>query len=220
MLSLEWHARLRRSALSSWIIELKDFVDCLRCQRSGAERPLCPLKKRRAILHHLQTHDLHLVVETGTYLGDMAAFLLRRGYRVITIEIDAKLAAFARARFAGNKDVRLLQGDSGALVSAIVDEIEQPALFYLDAHYSGPGTGKGERDTPVTAEIGAILERAPARSFVVIDDARCFGTDPHYPPMAEFLASLRERGASDVTVANDAIIFTVPDAARRVRAAH
>jgi SAM-dependent methyltransferase len=210
MVSIEWHARLRRSPLSHWIVALKDRFDYIRWRRADVAGSTCPLQKRYALLELLRAHNLRLVVETGTFLGDMAAFLSARGYDVITIELDPKLAAFARLRFADNRRVELIEGDSGTRLPAVVRTLTDPALFYLDAHYSGPGTGKGDIETPISAEIDLILQRAPAGSVVAIDDARCFGTAPDYPPLQDFLNALKVRGVTDAHVANDAIVFAVP----------
>jgi hypothetical protein len=49
---------------------------------------------------------------------------------------------------------------------------------------------------------------------VAIDDARCFGTAPDYPSLQDLLGALRARGVVDAHVANDAIVFTVPETAR------
>src|ERR1700734_3142281 len=112
MVSVEWHARLRRSPLSSWVVGLKDRVDYVRWRRAHVAGSTCPLQKRYALLKLLRTRKLDLVVETGTFLGDMATFLLGHGYEVVTIELDAKLAALARLRFSGDKRIRLVEGDS------------------------------------------------------------------------------------------------------------
>jgi len=218
MVSVEWHARLRRSALSNWVVALKDRLDYMRWRHAGAEGSTCPLQKRYSLFDLLRAHNLHLVVETGTFLGDMAAFLSARGFDVITIELDPTLAALARRRFAGNHRVQLIEGDSGSRLPAVVGQLTYPALFYLDAHYSGPGTGKGDIETPISAEIDLILQRAPAGSVVAIDDARCFGTEPDYPPLQDFLGALSRRGVADARVVNDAIVFSVP-AVKRVATA-
>ena len=118
----------------------------------------------------------------------------------------------ARLRFRDNRHVRLIEGDSGARLPAVVAALKRPALFYLDAHYSGLGTGKGEIETPISAEIDILLQRAPAGSVVAIDDARCFGTAPDYPPLAQFIDALQRCGVADAHVANDAIVFSVPGA--------
>lgn len=210
MVSVEWHARLRRSALSNWIVALKDRFDYVRWLRADVAGSACPLQKRYALLELLRAHNLRLVVETGTFLGDTAAFLSARGYDVMTIELDPKLAALARLRFGSNRRVQLIEGDSGTRLPAVVRALIHPALFYLDAHYSGPGTGKGDIETPISAEIDLILQRAPAGSMVAIDDARCFGTTPDYPPLQDFLSALKARGVTDAHVVNDAIVFSVP----------
>jgi hypothetical protein len=210
MVSIEWHARLRRSPLSSWVIELRDRADYRRWRRANVAGTTCPLQKRYAMRDLLRAHKLDLVVETGTFLGDMATFLSRHGCEVITIELDPKLAALARRRFSGSKRVRVVEGDSGTQLPAVVEKLTRPALFYLDAHYSGPGTGKGELETPISAEIDFILSRAPAGSMVAIDDARCFGTLPDYPPLQDLLGALQARGVTDAHVADDAIVFSLP----------
>jgi hypothetical protein len=218
MVSVEWHAQLRRSPLSSWVIGLKDRLDYVRWRRASIPGSTCPLQKRYALLDLLRSYKLGLVVETGTFLGDTAAFLSDHGCDVITIELDPKLAALARLRFRGNRHVQLIEGDSGTRLPAVVQGLERPALFYLDAHYSGPGTGRGAIETPISAEIDFVLQRALAGSVVAIDDARCFGTAPDYPPLEQFLGALRTRGVSDAHVANDTIVFSVPGAARATAA--
>jgi SAM-dependent methyltransferase len=219
MVSVEWHAGLRRSALSRWVVAFKDRLDYVRWRSADIAGSICPLQKRFALAELLRAHELGLIVETGTFLGDMAAFLSARGYNVITIELDPKLAALARLRFKDNRRVHLIEGDSAARLPAVVGRLTHPALFYLDAHYSGPGTGKGNLETPISAEIDLILTRAPAGSVVAIDDARCFGTTPDYPPLQDLLGALRARGVTDANVENDAIVFTVPASARSEAAA-
>ena len=218
MVSVEWHARLRRSALSSWVVALKDRLDYARWRRAGVEGSTCPLQKRYSLVDLLGANNLRLVVETGTFLGDMAAFLSARGFDVITIELDPKLAALARQRFAHNRRVQLIEGDSGTRLPVVVGQLTYPALFYLDAHYSGPGTGKGDIETPISAEIDLILQRAPAGSVVAIDDARCFGTEPDYPPLQDLLGALRARGVADARVVKDAIVLSVPAVKRAATA--
>jgi SAM-dependent methyltransferase len=210
MVSVEWHAWLRRSKLAHWLVALKDRLDYVRWRRANVAGTTCALQKRYAILDLLRAHRIGLVVETGTFLGDMAAFLAGRGYDVITIEIDPRLAALARLRFQSNGRVHLIEGDSATRLPAVVGELTHPALFYLDAHYSGPGTGKGDIETPISAEIDLILTRAPAGSVVAVDDARCFGTAPDYPLLQDLLDALKARGVIDARVANDAIVFVVP----------
>jgi hypothetical protein len=106
-------------------------------------------------------------------------------------------------------NVRVVEGDSEQLMTGLIAELDQPALFYLDRHYSGGQTGKGQHETPVVKEVEAILRDAPNGSFVIIDDARWFGRLQDYPPLLDFLCSLRDRGVDDAVVMNDSIQFSI-----------
>jgi len=65
--------------------------------------------------------------------------------------------------------------------------LPEPALFWLDGHYSGGNTGKGEKETPIMEEIETILS-SPLPHVVLVDDARCFGTEKDYPTLSDFEA--------------------------------
>jgi hypothetical protein len=216
MLSIEQHGAVRRFFVSRWVVDLKAWIDHLR-GKFGEGQTLSAVAKRRMILQELRSHNLQTVVETGTFLGDTAYFLSSRGYQVITVEIAPKLAALARARFSGIDTVTTVEGDSGKLMPKLVADLIQPALFYLDGHYSGGETEKGELETPVVAEVEAILAGAKDGSVVIIDDARCFGASPDFPDLAEFLTLLKKRGVGDAVVIDDTVRFCVKRKVQAVR---
>jgi len=56
----------------------------------------------------------------------------------------------------------------------VLQELSDPALFWLDAHWSGSGTATSDLGTPILAELTAILAGAPTGSVVLIDDHREF----------------------------------------------
>ena len=87
----------------------------------------------------------------------------------------------------------MVEGDSEQLMTGLTADLDQPALFYLDGHYSGGQTRKGQHETPMVKEVEAILRDAPNGSFVIIDDARSFGRLQDYSPLLDFLCSLRDR---------------------------
>lgn len=216
MIPIELHARLRRSPLTRWIIELKLWTDHFRWRFSGGDKQaLSAYGKRQLILDVLSSCNLQTVIETGTFLGDTTHYLASRGYHVTSVELDSRLAALARARFDGVGNVQVIEGDSGKLMPGLIVKLEQPALFYLDGHYSGGDTGKGEQETPIVKEIEAILAGAPIGSFVIIDDARCFGLMPDYPPRDEFLTMLQKRGVGYAIVKDDSIRFSIRQNVRR-----
>lgn len=119
-------------------------------------------------------------IETGTYTGDMVTDIAPHVKKVYSIELDEKLYEFARERFRDNSHIHLYQGDSGEILPKILStsDIKEPCLFWLDAHYSGGITAKGDTDTPVLKELSAILE-SPYDHVILIDDARCYVGDDY-----------------------------------------
>jgi hypothetical protein len=68
----------------------------------------------------------------------------------------------------------------------MIRDISVRAIFWLDGHYSGPGTAKGEAECPVTAELNAIEKHPRSDHCILIDDADCFaGSAPTYPNLRE-----------------------------------
>lgn len=211
-----WKARLRRSSLTRWIINLRSWHEHLRWKLSESKHEwISTIAKRRSLLDTLRSHNLQILVETGTYFGDTAHFVGSRGYRVVTVEVEPRLAALARERFKPAKNITVLQGDSGRIMAEITSGLDQRALFYLDGHYSGGRTGRGELETPVLKEVETILAQAPIGSIVIVDDARCFGSSPDYPLLADFLSGLRRKGVEDAIVMDDSIRFSVPKRRQR-----
>ena len=148
------------------------------------------------------------LVETGTYLGDMIARTRHLFDRLYTIEVDPTLHANACARFSTDPAVTVLLGDSAHELPKILEQLTTPAFFWLDGHYSGGETGKGDLDTPIQTEVELIL-RHPVRGHVIlVDDARLFVGQNDYPTLDGFRQQL-ERLCSTYTfsVASDIIRF-------------
>jgi hypothetical protein len=75
---------------------------------------------------------------------------------------------------------------SGGLLAIQLKDVKEPCLFWLDAHYSGGSTAKGDFETPIMQELQCILGHQLAESHVVlIDDARCFVGRNDYPALDE-----------------------------------
>lgn len=148
-----------------------------------------PPLKVLTLVHAMRQHGCRVFVETGTYFGDTTAVMAQRGHRVHTIELSPEIHRAAAARFAGDPRVTCLLGDSAALLPGIVEQLEEPALFWLDGHYSGGPTAKGGLDTPIMAELECLKrarrEKAGVidRSAIFIDDTREFGSGD-YPTLA------------------------------------
>ena len=83
-------------------------------------------------------------VETGTYRGDTAAWAAEHFARVTTIELSPAYCAAAQTRFRDRPGVRVLGGDSSAVLAATIPALPGPAFFWLDAHWSGLDTAGRE----------------------------------------------------------------------------
>src|SRR5262245_2384553 len=135
MVSIEWSARLRRSSSLRLLVDLKTWVEDLRRRLSGSnDETVSALAKRHLLLAKLRSCNLNVVIETGTFLGDTTHFLSARGYCVVTVEIEPRLAAWARARFDGVANVRVVEGDSEQLMPELIADLDQPSFSYLDGH--------------------------------------------------------------------------------------
>jgi len=80
--------------------------------------------------------------------------------------------------------IHILQGQSGEVLPEVLKNIDKPCLFWLDAHYSGGSTAKGQENTPVIQELECILNHKNANEHIIlIDDARLFIDEDDYPAL-------------------------------------
>jgi hypothetical protein len=161
------------------------------------------------------------LIETGTYKGATVAACLGHFERIYTIELDPMLYEAARTRFANQPSVTVIRGDSSTELVRLAGLVHEPALFWLDAHYSYGETAKGPHDPPLPWELRAILERG-LPDVILIDDARHMGVLPDYPSVDEIRQLVGGRAAG-FEVENDIIRITLADSGaethREVRAA-
>lgn len=176
--------------------------------QSGRRLPVPHLAKQLTLREYAQEYSLKILVETGTYRGDMVEALKDDFDRIYSIELSEYLYHKAVKRFRSDRNVHLLRGDSGIELGHLMDRITVPALFWLDGHYSAGVTAKGEKDTPIFEELQHILKQCDQRHVILIDDARCFGSDPAYP-------SVRELHEFIMTLRND-VAFEVEDDSIRI----
>jgi hypothetical protein len=112
--------------------------------------------------------------------------------KLFSIEISHELAHKAQQRFAGDSHIQIIENDSAVALKELVPSIHEPALFWLDGHYSGGNTGKGVKETPIMEELDTILA-SNIDHVVLVDDARCFGTEKDYPSLSELEKFVRSR---------------------------
>jgi hypothetical protein len=168
-----------------------------------------PAHVKRAFLRaHARRHGLRVFIETGTLYGDTLA-ALRNTFDILhSIELSRELYERASARFAGDARIQLWYGDSGDVLPRVLEEVRQPALFWLDGHYSGDGTAPGVEDTPICRELSHISKHPlHGEHLVVIDDARCFNGQNGYPHLSQLKQLAHTFGFTEITGGCDCIVL-------------
>lgn len=159
---------------------------------AGRVAPPSEHAKRRHLRALFRERGHHTLVESGTYRGDTTAYFLPYAQRVLTVEVDGRLAERARQRFADTPKVQVVEGDALVEIPRIVGELREPALVWLDGHYSGGETGQGAEVEPALAIIKRLGGSAPAGTTIVVDDIRLFGLLPDFPRLDDLVVTARE----------------------------
>lgn len=156
---------------------------------NGAVPPMPNLGKQRFVIDYIKKNSPEVFIETGTYKGRMVYAVMPHVKEIYSIELDDNLFQNARKRFRGYNNVHILHGQSGDILPKVMKNINNRCLFWLDAHFSGGSTTKGDSDTPIMQEIECILSHDRiSEHILLIDDARCFTGENDYPTI-EYLKS-------------------------------
>jgi hypothetical protein len=149
------------------------------------ESPSASHNKRLFILQIAKENKIPVFVVTGTYLGDTVSALRYSFQEIYSVGLDEKLAQRAKNIFKKYKHIHILQGDSAKILPKILENIKKPTLFWLDAHYSGGITAKGEKESPILDELQTILNWWVDGSVILIDDARLFKKENNWPEIED-----------------------------------
>jgi hypothetical protein len=168
------------------VLKLRRDLEARRAwEKLGRPSPPPHIIKEELIRDYAKTFNTNVLIETGTYLGDMVQAMKKSFTRVISFELDQTLASQAQNRFANDNHIEIIQGDSGKLLDEHLASINETCLFWLDGHYSGGITAKGALETPIKNELIAVLSHRVDGHVILIDDARCFTGENDYPSLDE-----------------------------------
>lgn len=187
-LKRNWRQRLRdfcgaRIAVRRRVQDEKHKLE--EWKRDGGPIPPPNLVKQRIVNRYGRDYAVKTLVETGTFLGDMVHACRKNFDRIVSIELDPQLYQNACRRFGSESHIEIYEGDSANLLSTITEEISEPCLFWLDGHYSGGVTAKGDLNTPIMNELSAICDHPIDGHVMLIDDARLFTGEDDYPTLDE-----------------------------------
>jgi len=117
----------------------------------------------------------NIFIETGSYIGDGINQAIEAGYnKIISIELGHQLYEGCVKRFKDNDIVSLFQGDSSDVLNLILKDINSPATFWLDGHWSGGITARGKLISPIMQELDIIKNHTINTHTILIDDMRCW----------------------------------------------
>jgi hypothetical protein len=129
------------------------------------------LVKQRAVQEYADRYSLRVLVETGTYYGEMVAAMRQRFDEIFSIEYDHPLAEQAQKKFSRWPHIHILEGDSQKKIPEILATLTKPALFWLDAGYYGWAGLQGDKQR-LTVELDSILQHSIKSHIILMDDAR------------------------------------------------
>jgi hypothetical protein len=171
------------AGLAGYLLDLWRFA-------KGAPANLHSLTKYRVIGALARRSGGTCLIETGTFLGVTAARCARGFDTVLTVELDAQLATRAAKALAKFRNVTVYQGDAVALLpQMLAHPAAGKAVVFLDAHYSGGNTARGEVPEPALAELDILARHRDRIVGIVVDDFRCFGVEDGFPTKAQLLAA-------------------------------
>jgi len=196
----------RRFSIHPWILPFTRWRIGIKWRLQGRRIPSPPLVKQSLVREYQRRFGLRVFVETGTFAGDMIDAVVGRFDRIFSIELDDQWYAKAVARFAGRREVTLLHGDSSIRLCEILAGLRVPALFWLDAHYSGPATARGPLDSPIVRELELIAAHPVRGHVILIDDIRDFNGSGGYPEAGALAAELRRNHPADVVEIRDDVL--------------
>jgi len=206
--------KILRPLIPQWVLNVfrkrREKKQIYEWNKNGCPVPPPHIVKQMTITEYKDKYGYEVLVETGTYMGDMVEAQKKRFQKIFSIELGVDLFNNATRRFKNDKNVTIVQGDSGKVLSKILLEINKPAIFWLDGHYSAGITAKGEKECPIFEELDAIFNSKKFNHILLIDDARCFigeGDYPTIPQLTEYIKRKNEK--YQVEVKNDIIRFVV-----------
>jgi len=156
------------------------------------------------------------LVETGTYKGGTAVWASQYFKKVLTIEYSKELYEKVTDEFRHISNIEFIFGDSKTELSKLLERLENPSIFWLDAHWCGGSTYGDNDECPLIEEI-EILNRSKFENFIFIDDARLFTSPPtgshkveQWPDITAVINALQSGKTHRYVVIVEDVIIAVP----------
>jgi hypothetical protein len=161
---------LRRAPFYSTIKALGHYPDYWYWILRGKPQRSPHLLKQKTVQRYGEKFGLRILIETGTYYGEMVSAIRPRFDAIYSIEQNPELASRATIEFAKYPHIRIIQGDSQTALPELLKSLDKPALFWLDAGYYGWSGLQGDKQR-LGVELDAILRHPIQEHVILMDDA-------------------------------------------------
>ena len=153
-------------------------------------------------------------IETGTLVGDTAKYLSKIAKFVYTIEPSEKYYNISLKNLTNCENVKIYNDTSENKLNDILEIIKpnSDVCFWLDGHWSGGDTFKGETDTPILSELDTIERYLNnfSKLNILIDDFRIFdiGNNVETYPSKEVLIEYAAKNNLKWRITRDIFILS------------
>ncbi len=171
------------------------------------------------VLELKKKFEVETFIETGTYYGNTAVWASSH-FNTITIEYARTIYDRTVEKYRHITNINFLFGDSKVILKEIIPKLTQPAVIWLDGHWSAGETyGEGD-ECPVIGEIQSIVD-SKYPHFIFIDDAHLFLSPPpkphkieEWPSIDMVISALISGKHTYYIIISDNVIVAVPDYAK------
>ncbi|OGP71877.1 MAG: hypothetical protein A2Z73_01240 [Deltaproteobacteria bacterium RBG_13_60_28] len=186
---LQLKLNFKESFIYDWIYDIRQrFLDQDNRKwqdwvNKGSRFPTPHVVKQLTVKKYAKLFSLNTLIETGTYRGDMLYATKGVFKRLFSLELDADFYERARRRLSKFNHISIIHGDSGEKLPELLSAIDEPCLFWLDAH-----AATGDQGCPLMQELNHIFNHPITDHVILIDDAQKFTGELDFPE----IDSLRE----------------------------
>ena len=133
-------------------------------------------------------------IESGTFRGDTSHYLSKRFPHIYSIEPQVEFYKAALNRFKG-QNVTLFNDLSQNVLPILLPTLRGNLNFWLDGHYSGGDTFKGNKECPIKDELNFIEVSFDnfEKISIFIDDVRLFLSSTKDYPSIDYLVDWSRR---------------------------
>ena len=127
-------------------------------------------------------------VETGTHMGDTTYYLSKKYPHIYSIEPNVEFYKAALNIFKG-LNVTLFNDVSENVLPILLPTLKGNLNFWLDGHYSGGKSFKGNKECPIKDELNSIEVNFDnfEKISIFIDDVRLFLSSANNYPSIDYL---------------------------------